>query len=123
MILIDIEMPNSCRDCPCFDGENKCCNALIKADIYNIFVEHPREKKENCPLRDTKDAEITSMTYGKLISILEHKKKREEKIISGLVENTDKELDGYFAYHEGLRDALHTEIFALKRIQEKELNQ
>ena len=122
MIMIDIKMPNSCSCCPCFDSETNCCNVKIIADDFDIFVEHPSERKEDCPLRDAADTEIPSMTYGLLISILEHKKKCEEKIISELVNNTDKDLDGYFAYHEGLRDALNSEIFALKRIQKKELN-
>lgn len=122
MILIDIKMPSSCCDCPCYDVETNCCNVRVKLDDFYVSVKHPSKRREDCPLRDAEDAEIPSMTYGLLISILEREKKREEKIISELIENTDKDLDGYFAYHLGLRDALNSEIFNLIKMQKKELN-
>ena len=45
-ILIDIPMPNTCGECPCYNSEYDWCNAA------NHEIEVPHEKMEWCPLKE-----------------------------------------------------------------------
>lgn len=49
MLLIDIEMPKSCMNCPIFDGEYGFCNILKN---YNKPSKRDcsSSRQKNCPL-------------------------------------------------------------------------
>ena len=50
IIIQGIEMPKSCIDCPCHDGEWGCCN------ITNNYIGFDENRPQDCPLKEVTPA-------------------------------------------------------------------
>ena len=56
MLLLDMDMPNCCQDCPIYDHEFGCCELIPNSRYYdNDGIEHYdpfEERNKDCPLRE-----------------------------------------------------------------------
>ena len=56
MLIIDIDMPKCCQDCPIYDHEFGCCELIPNSRYYdNDGIEHYdpfEERNKDCPLRE-----------------------------------------------------------------------
>ena len=63
IIISDMEMPKSCLDCPCHDGEYGCCNIT-----KNYIGLYDNSRPQDCPLKEAEPAvhahwELVGQTY------------------------------------------------------------
>lgn len=63
MILIPIDMPSNCIECPCHNDDMCYCQLLKndKAD-WEMDIDFFNSRRENCPLVEVLTQEVTGIT-------------------------------------------------------------
>ena len=55
MILIDIEMPETCEECPCIRGDRLKFVSMYQCNVTFQIVEKITERPKWCPLKQVQE--------------------------------------------------------------------
>ena len=73
--ILILDMPNSCNNCPCFDGmeDRSCCN-LLEKDIEDILI-----IDKDCPLIPVENLKMCGYDFEELLIFAEACRKADIK--------------------------------------------
>lgn len=58
MLILDIDMPKCCQDCPIYDHEFGCCELIPNSCFYNEdgeIYDPFEERNKDCPLKEVRE--------------------------------------------------------------------